>query len=93
MKGWPIGIYQAALVDINLARSPDPDPIPSGIKFRRAAGKIYTSGDNKVASDYLEKARITLDITERARYTETSRLFSWRNYQRFRFFIRLQLCR
>lgn len=59
--------YQAALVDINLARSPDPDPYPFWDQVQASGGQNYTQWDNKVASDYLENARITLDITERAR--------------------------
>ena len=59
--------FQAALVDINLARSPDPDPYPFWDQVQATSGQNYTQWDNKMASDYLENARITLDITERAR--------------------------
>jgi len=59
--------YQAALVDLNLARSPDPDPYPFWDQVQSNGGQNYTQWDNKVASDYLETARVTQDITERAR--------------------------
>lgn len=59
--------FQAALVDINLARSPDPDPYPFWDQVQATSGQNYTQWDNKMASDYLENARITLDISERAR--------------------------
>lgn len=59
--------YQAALVDLDLARSPDPDPYPFWDQVQANGGQNYTQWDNKVASDYLETARVTLDITERAR--------------------------
>ncbi|HWQ04964.1 MAG TPA: peptide ABC transporter substrate-binding protein [Longilinea sp.] len=59
--------YQAALVDLNLSRSPDPDPYPFWDQVQANGGQNYTQWDNKVASDYLETARVTLDITERAR--------------------------
>lgn len=59
--------YQAALVDMNLARSPDPDPYPFWDQVQANNGQNYTQWDNKMASDYLETARVTLDIAERAR--------------------------
>ena len=59
--------YQAALVDLNLSRSPDPDPYPFWDQVQANGGQNYTQWDNKVASDYLETARVTLDINERAR--------------------------
>lgn len=59
--------YQVALVDLNLSRSPDPDPYPFWDQVQANNGQNYTQWDNKMASDYLETARVTLDITERAR--------------------------
>ncbi|TLN24843.1 peptide ABC transporter substrate-binding protein [bacterium] len=59
--------YQAALVDLNLAGSPDPDPYPFWDQVQANSGQNYTQWDNKMASDYLETARVTLDMTERAR--------------------------
>ncbi|GAP15124.1 ABC-type dipeptide transport system, periplasmic component [Longilinea arvoryzae] len=59
--------YQAALVDMDLARSPDPDPYPFWDQVQANSGQNYTQWDNKMASDYLENARVTLDDSERAR--------------------------
>ncbi len=59
--------YQAALVDLNLSRSPDPDPYPFWDQVQATGGQNYTQWDHKLASEYLEKARITPDIGERTR--------------------------
>ncbi len=59
--------YQAALVDLNLTRSPDPDPYPFWDSIQATGGQNYSQWDNKIASEYLEEARITLDLNERAR--------------------------
>lgn len=59
--------YQAALVDLNLTRSPDPDPYPFWDQAQAVGGQNYTQWDNRIASEYLEQARITVDRAERAR--------------------------
>ena len=59
--------YQAALVDLNLARSPDPDPYPFWSQAQIAGGQNYAQWNDRRASEYLELARITNDVTERAR--------------------------
>lgn len=59
--------YQAALVDLNFTRSPDPDPYPFWDSVQATGGQNYTQWDHKIASEYLEEARITLDLNERAR--------------------------
>ncbi|NPV84757.1 MAG: peptide ABC transporter substrate-binding protein [Anaerolineae bacterium] len=59
--------YQAALVDINLSRLPDPDPYPFWDQTQAVGGQNYSQWDNRTASEYLEQARITVDINERAR--------------------------
>jgi len=59
--------YQAALVDINLSRSPDPDPYPFWHQTQITSGQNYSKWDDRQASEYLEQARITTDLTERAR--------------------------
>ncbi len=59
--------YQAALVDLNLTRSPDPDPYPFWDALQATSGQNYSQWNNKVASEYLEQARIATDMTERAR--------------------------
>jgi peptide/nickel transport system substrate-binding protein len=59
--------YQAALVDINLTRSPDPDPYPFWGQAQVGNGQNYADWDNRSASEFLEQARISVDITERER--------------------------
>ncbi len=60
--------YVAALVDINLARTPDPDPYPFWNQVQATTGQNYSQWNNKMASEYLEKARVTTDLAERTRY-------------------------
>jgi peptide/nickel transport system substrate-binding protein len=59
--------FQAALVDLNLYRSPDPDPYPFWDQVQASGGQNYSQWDNRIASEYLETARTTLDVNERAR--------------------------
>ena len=59
--------YHAALVDLNLARTPDPDPYPFWHQAEAVGGQNYTQWDNRAASEYLEQARITADYTLRTR--------------------------
>jgi peptide/nickel transport system substrate-binding protein len=59
--------YQAALVDINLSRTPDPDPYPFWHQAEAVGGQNYTGWDNRAASEYLEQARVTADYSLRAK--------------------------
>ena len=59
--------YHAALVDLNLARTPDPDPYPFWHQAEAAGGQNYSQWDNRPASEYLEQARVTADYTLRTR--------------------------
>ncbi len=59
--------YQAALVDINLSRSADPDPYPFWHQTQITSGQNYSKWDDRQASEYLEQARITTDLSERMR--------------------------
>lgn len=59
--------YQAALVDLNLARTPDPDPYPFWHQSEATGGQNYSQWDNRRASEYIEQARVNPDITVRAR--------------------------
>ncbi len=59
--------YQAALVDINLSKSPDPDPYPFWDQVQSTGGQNYSQWDQRVASEMLEQARITTNIDERTR--------------------------
>lgn len=65
--------YQAVLVDLNLSRSPDPDPYPFWDQAQATGGQNYTQWENRVASEYLESARVTVNLLERAKY--------YRNFQ------------
>ncbi len=59
--------YQAALVDLNLSYTPDPDPYPFWHQAEAISGQNYSQWDNRAASEYLERARITADLNERTR--------------------------
>jgi len=59
--------FQAALVDLNLARTPDPDPYPFWHQSEATGGQNYSQWDNRTASEYLEQARINPDFNARAR--------------------------
>lgn len=59
--------YQTALVDINLMRSPDPDPYPFWGQAQITSGQNYADWDNRSASEFLEQARMTVDTGERER--------------------------
>jgi len=77
------------LVDLNLARYPDPDPYPFWDSIQATGGQNYSQWDNKIASEYLEEARITVDSGERARFTAIFRSYSPMNFHRSRCTIRL----
>lgn len=59
--------YQAALVDFNFANSPDPDPYPFWDVSQAGNGQNYSQWENRVASEYLEQARVSQDFQERAK--------------------------
>ncbi len=59
--------FQAALVDLNLSRSPDPDPYPFWDQAQATGGQNYSQWGQRVASEYLEQARVTANVSERAR--------------------------
>lgn len=59
--------FEAALVDMNFSRSPDPDPYPFWDGVQAQNGQNYAQWNNKVASEYLEQARVTNDFAERTR--------------------------
>jgi peptide/nickel transport system substrate-binding protein len=60
-------LYQAALVDLNFSRSPDPDPYPFWHQAQISGGQNYARWDDRAASEYLEQARVTVDLAERTR--------------------------
>jgi peptide/nickel transport system substrate-binding protein len=59
--------YQAALVDLNFASSPDPDPYPFWDISQVGGGQNYSQWENRIASEYLEQARVSGDTEERAK--------------------------
>ena len=59
--------YQAALVDLDLTRSYDPDPYPFWHQAEITGGQNYSQWDNRTASEYLEQARVVADPNIRAR--------------------------
>ncbi|MCX6079955.1 MAG: peptide ABC transporter substrate-binding protein [Chloroflexi bacterium] len=59
--------YQVALIDLNLMRSPDPDPYPFWHQSEITGGQNYSQWDNRTASEYIEQARVTPDFNARAR--------------------------
>ena len=61
------GNYTAALVDLSLFRSPDPDPYPFWHQTQISTGQNYSRWDDRSASEYLEQARLTSDLEERTR--------------------------
>ena len=69
--------YEAALVDINYFRSPDPDPYPFWDQAQQTNGQNYSQWENRIASQYLEEARVTNDIDERSKlYRNFQAIFS-----------------
>ena len=65
--------YQAALIDLDLSWTPDPDPYPFWDQVQATGGQNYSQWDNAVASDYLEQARITTNLIDRSLF--------YRNFQ------------
>lgn len=60
-------LYEAALVDINLTRTPDPDPYPFWHQTQTTGGQNYAMWNDRQASEYIEQARIISDPVERTR--------------------------
>ena len=59
--------YQAALITLNLTNAYDPDPYPFWDQAQMTGGQNYTQWDNRMASELLEQARLTVDLQERIR--------------------------
>jgi peptide/nickel transport system substrate-binding protein len=57
--------YQAALVELNFDRSPDPDPYPFWHQSQIKGGQNYAQWDDRQISEYLEQARVLEDLNER----------------------------
>lgn len=63
--------YQAALVSLNLAPYPDPDPYPFWHQTQYPNGQNYSQLNDRAISELLESARIETRLTERARLYQT----------------------
>lgn len=59
--------YEAALIDLNMSNTPDPDPYPFWDQTQISNGQNYSQWNNRVISQYLETARVETDQTERER--------------------------
>lgn len=59
--------FQAALVEINLGRLPDPDPYPFWHQSQILNGQNYGGWDDRQVSEYLEQARVLPDLQDRLR--------------------------
>ena len=59
--------YQAALADLNTARTADPDPYLFWHQSEATGGQNYSQWDNRTASEFLETARTETDFATRAR--------------------------
>jgi peptide/nickel transport system substrate-binding protein len=59
--------YQAALVDLSMFNSPDPDPYPFWHQASISGGQNYSQWDDRRASEYMERARVTPNHDERTR--------------------------
>ena len=61
------GNYQAALVDLDQGRTPDPDPYPFWHQSQITGGQNYSHWDDRQASEYLERARVLDDLADRTK--------------------------
>lgn len=59
--------YQAALATINLSRFPDPDPYPFWDQAQVREGQNYAMWNDRQASEFIENARINIDLGERTK--------------------------
>jgi len=59
--------YQAALADLNTARTPDPDPYLFWHQSEATGGQNYSQWDNRTASEFIETARTATNFEDRAR--------------------------
>ena len=59
--------YMAALADLTMARTPDPDPYLFWHQAEATGGQNYSQWDSRTASEYLESARTQTNFIDRAR--------------------------
>ena len=61
------GNYQAVIIDLNLGRTPDPDPYPFWHQSQIEDGQNYSRWDDRQASEYLEQGRVLVDTADRTK--------------------------
>ncbi|MCZ2145954.1 MAG: peptide ABC transporter substrate-binding protein [Anaerolineales bacterium] len=59
--------YDAALIEIDLSGTPDPDPYPFWAQSQAKDGQNYSQWNNRSASEYLEQARVSSDYSLRTK--------------------------
>lgn len=57
--------FQAALIDIDFSRTPDPDPYPFWSEATVSEGQNYSGWVSSTASEYIEQARVISDTEMR----------------------------
>ena len=55
------------MIDLDLARSYDPDPYPFWHQTEATGGQNYSQWDNRAASEYIEQARVIANMDTRMR--------------------------
>ncbi len=65
--------FDAALIDLSLGGTADPDPYPFWHQAEANTGQNYSNWDDRRGSEYLERARVTSNRQERER--------QYRNFQ------------
>ena len=71
------GAYEAALVELNFSRFPDPDPYPFWHQAEATGGQNYSKWDDRRASEYLERARADFGVSS----NQALRARLYRNFQ------------
>lgn len=57
--------FGAALVELNFSPYPDPDPYPFWHQSQAASGQNYSQWNDRQASEFLEQARVDVDLAQR----------------------------
>lgn len=60
--------FEAAMVDLNFTRTPDPDPYPFWHQTQIENGQNYSGYNNRDMSEILEQARIIPSYSDRAKF-------------------------
>jgi peptide/nickel transport system substrate-binding protein len=60
--------FEAAMIDLNFSRTPDPDPYPFWHQTQIENGQNYSAFNNRIMSEILEQARIIPSYTDRAKF-------------------------